>query len=63
MVSLPGLYPDFMFYGRKKSEISLVGIEKATTFAPALREKHSTTCKTSFKKTIKLFFKNIWLVK
>jgi len=29
---------------------------KATTFAPALREKHSTTRKTSFKKTIKLFF-------
>jgi len=35
----------------------LVRIEKATTFAPALREKHSTTRKTSFKKTIKLFSK------
>jgi len=35
----------------------LVRIGKATTFAPALREKHSTTRKTSFKKTIKLFSK------
>jgi hypothetical protein len=46
-----------MFYSRKKSRISLVRMVKATTFAPALREKHSTTSKKSFKKTIKLFSK------
>jgi hypothetical protein len=45
-----------MFYSRKKSRISLVRMVKATTFAPALREKHSTTCKTSFKKNNQTFF-------
>jgi hypothetical protein len=31
-----------MFHSRKKSVISLVCMDKATTFAPALREKHGT---------------------
>jgi len=31
-----------MFYNRKKTQISLVCKDKATTFAPALREKHDT---------------------
>ena len=34
------IYGYFMFYNRKKSRISLVCMDKATTFAPALREKH-----------------------
>ena len=31
-----------MFYNRKKDKLCLVCKEKATTFAPALREKHDT---------------------
>jgi len=45
-----------MFYNRKKGRICLVCMDKATTFAPALREQHGTNLQFEWPLKIKRIF-------